>query len=73
MNRAAMRSSLKNIPISISILHDTEYRNIVKLMFGKRRAYSDCNRIKPNKEMVIKGSEDRIVASIQMSHSVTVA
>lgn len=71
-----MRSSLKNIPISISILHDEEYRNIMKHILGKRRAYSDCNvlnktRNEPN--FLTTGLTDRKVASIQMNHSVTVA
>lgn len=69
-----MRSSLKNIPISISILHDTEHRNIMKQILGKRRAYSDCNIVRSRMESskLLTESTNRIVASIQMSHSVTV-
>jgi hypothetical protein len=70
-----MRSSLKNIPISISILHDTEHRNIMKHILGKRRAYSDCNLLNRTRcdSNLITGSTDRKVANTQMSHSVTVA
>jgi len=69
-----MRSSLKNIPISISILHDTEHRNIMKQILGKRRAYSDCNIMRGrNETSMIKGSLDLKVSNIQMSHLVTVS
>lgn len=68
-----MRSSLKNIPISISILHDTEHRNIMKHILGRRRAYSDCNLLNRTRcDSQITGSTDRKVANTQMSHSVTV-
>jgi hypothetical protein len=69
-----MRSSLKNIPISISILHDAEHRNIMKHILGKRRAYSDCNLLNRTRcETQITRSIDRKVANTQMSHSVTVS
>ena len=37
---------IKNIPISISILHEQEYRNLSKMLYrvnkqGRRRAFTD--------------------------------
>jgi hypothetical protein len=45
---------LKNIPISISLLHEQEYNNLCLMLKmaekpGKRRALSERNTDKPNK------------------------
>lgn len=65
-----MRASVepKNIPISLSILHEREYHNLRSLMriqpMKRRRAATD-RRTNPQPE--IKVSRGPSVASIQMS------
>ena len=50
----------KNIPLSISILHEQEYNNlcmIVKyLKFQNRRAYSEKNKTKVPKDYIFIGT-----------------
>lgn len=67
-----MRASVepKNIPISLSILHEREYNNLRSLMriqpMKRRRAATD-RRTTPRPE--IKVSRGPSVANIQMSRS----
>lgn len=65
-----MRASveLKNIPISLSILHECEYHNLRSLLriqpIKRRRASTDCRIAKVHPEITV--SRDLKVANIQM-------